>query len=311
MDRTREGLNNSNIVRSVAAAPRLPVYALYGEQGRTRGTDWLHCETIAERSRRHDWEIQPHRHGQLFQFLHIHRGRAEVLLDRAAGTLNGPGVLAVPALVPHGFRFSRDVDGTVVTVVERHLARLLAGTPALSVRVMQAWQLAWTPGDEAAQAVHAAMRALRHEFAASGAWRDLALDAALLRLAVALGRAAPATEAAADAAAPQRALAHVRRLRALVETRFREQPTQSELAGAIGITPTQLNRACRQVLGHPALAVLHDRLVLEAQRELAYTTMSIKQIALGLGFGDAGYFTRFFQRKVGQTPTAWRALAAR
>ena len=104
---------------------------------------------------------------------------------------------------------------------------------------------------------------------------------------------------------------HVRRFQALVESRFRQQPTLASLAQSIGITPTQLNRACHQVLGHSALGVVHARLVLEAQRDLAYTTLSIKQIGLGLGFGDAGYFTRFFQRETGHTPTAWRALAAR
>ena len=83
------------------------------------------------------------------------------------------------------------------------------------------------------------------------------------------------------------------------------------LAQPLGITTTQLNRACHQVLGHSALGVLHGRLVLEAQRDLAYTTLSVKQIALGLGFNDAGYFTRFFQRETGHTPSAWRALAAR
>ena len=29
-------------------------YALYGEPGRTQATDWLHCESIAERSQRHE-----------------------------------------------------------------------------------------------------------------------------------------------------------------------------------------------------------------------------------------------------------------
>jgi AraC family transcriptional activator of pobA len=65
------------------------------------------------------------------------------------------------------------------------------------------------------------------------------------------------------------------------------------------------------VLGHSALGVLHALLMLEAQRDLAYTTLSIKQIALGLGFGDAAYFTRFFAREAGMTPTAWRERAVR
>ena len=50
--------------------------------------------------------------------------------------------------------------------------------------------------------------------------------------------------------------------------------------------------------------------MLEAQRDLAYTTLAIKQIADGLDFTDAGYFTRFFQRQTGHTPGTWRALPA-
>ena len=59
----------------------------------------------------------------------------------------------------------------------------------------------------------------------------------------------------------------------------------------------------------PMLALLHARVMLEAQRDLSYTTLSVKQIALGLGFSDAGYFTRFFQRLSGRTPTQWRGAA--
>lgn len=292
------------------ATPSLPSYALYGEAGRTQATDWLHCETIRERSQRHDWEIRPHRHESLFQILHIHSGWAEVLLDGVEATLRGPCVLTVAALAPHGFRFAPEIEGTVITVLERHLVQLLAGAQALRGRLMRSQTLAWSRGDAAARLVGAAVGRLRAEFFGTAPWRDLALDAALLALAVELGRALPA-DAAAPVVAGERALAHVRRFRDLVEAQFREQPTLALLARSLGITPTQLNRACHQVLGHSALGVLHGRLVLEAQRDLAYTTLSVKQIALGLGFGDAGYFTRFFQRETGHTPSGWRALAAR
>ncbi|MGS0758095.1 helix-turn-helix domain-containing protein, partial [Roseateles sp. GG27B] len=62
------------------------------------------------------------------------------------------------------------------------------------------------------------------------------------------------------------------------------------------------------VLGHPALALLQARIVLQAKRELTYTTLSVKQIAHELGFADAAYFTRFFQRETQMTPTAWRQV---
>ena len=317
MDGAFEGLHNSNMPAAARPTTRhppaahLPTYALYGEHGRTQATDWLHCETIRERSQRHDWEIKPHRHEALFQILHIRRGSAEAVIDAGSQVLEGPCVLTVAPLVPHGFRFAPDIDGTVVTVLERHLAQLLSGAGELASRVMQSRCLVFAPGDASAQAVERSVAALRAEFFGTAPWRDLALDAALLALAVELGRALPALSPDAAPATGERALLHVRRLRALVEARFRDQPTLAALAAEIGITPTQLNRACHQVLGHSALGVLHARLMLEAQRDLAYTTLSVKQIALGLGFGDAAYFTRFFAREAGMTPTAWRERAVR
>ena len=286
----------------------LPTYALYGEQRRRQATEALHVERIAERSQRHDWEIQPHRHESLFQILHIQQGSAQAALDGASPALQGPCVLLVPALVPHGFVFAPQVEGTVITVLEPHLQRLLHNAPPLAARLMRPQWRHWPAGDAGAAAVSAAVAQLQASYADSGAWRDLALDAALLQLAVALGRQLP-DEGRPPAATPvggARALGHVRRFQALVEAQFRSQPTLARLARELGITPTQLNRVCHQVLGHAALAVLHGRLVLEAQRDLAYTALSIKQIAGGLGFADAGYFTRFFQRQTGHTPSAWR-----
>ncbi|MBW8760649.1 MAG: helix-turn-helix domain-containing protein [Burkholderiales bacterium] len=51
---------------------------------------------------------------------------------------------------------------------------------------------------------------------------------------------------------------------------------------------------------------LHAYLCLEAQRELAYTTLSVKHIAYKLGFSDAGCFMRFFERETGHSPSACR-----
>jgi AraC family transcriptional regulator, transcriptional activator of pobA len=280
----------------------LPAYALYGENELSHPVDRLHAESIAERSRLHDWEIRPHRHAGLFQLLVVARGQVEARLDGRHAVLEGPALVTVPALVAHGFRFARDVDGAVFTVDERHLRGLLAADAGLHDSVLQprAWHVA------GAADLLVSMTALRDELAGHARWRAVAVDAALLRLLVVVARSAPAG-LPADPGLPGRALAHLQRYRSVLEARFREQPSLGQMAGPLGITPTQLNRVCRQLLGQSALGLLHARLLLEAQRELAYTGMSVKQVALGLGFGDAAYFARFFQRRTGQTPSSWRA----
>lgn len=293
--------------RSVA----LPVYALYGEPGLPPLVDQLHCETIAQRSRLHGWEIQAHRHEHLFQILHLDEGRMQVQLEfgdsrrRPTVELDGPATVCVPALVPHGFRFDDQVQGTVITVFEPHLERLLGAATDLRDHLRTARVHPWAADDPARRPLGELIRQLSTEYHAAQPWRAAALDAALLAVLVHLAR--PQREAAA-APAPRRRRAehHVRRLRALIEERFRQQPPLAALARELGISPTHLNRAAQEVLGHSALGVLHRRLLLEAQRDLTYTSLSVKQIAWSLGFADAAYFTRFFQRLAGRTPTQWR-----
>jgi AraC family transcriptional activator of pobA len=202
----------------------------------------------------------------------------------------------------HGFRFAPSIDGMVITVPQQALLALLGGQDGWRDAVLRLQALSTLDGD-----LLPAAQALRDEHgAAQNPWRRAALDTGLRRLLLALARSAPPPAPAADAALPPRALQHVRRFQALVDAQFRRQPALASLAAPLGITPTQLNRVCHRVLGHSALGVLHARLLLEAQRELGYTAMSVKQVAIGLGFADAGYFTRFFQRLTGQTPTGFR-----
>ena len=287
-------------------AQHLPTYLLYAEDAGIAPSDVMHAESIAERSSLHSWEIRPHRHEALFQLFHVDSGTAEILLDGERHDLRGPGVITIMPLAVHGFRWTSDVRGTVFTILESHLRQLVARDDGLRQALLQT-RCARLPASQR-RGVTQAGGTLFGEYTQHAPWRATAVDAAMTQLCVTLARALPSTQARPPEVG-DRSVAHVQRLRTLVDERFRQQPTLGQLAAEIGITTTQLNRVCRAVLGHPALAVLHARICLEAQRELAYTTLSIKHIAYKLGFTDAGYFTRFFERETGSTPSAWRAGA--
>jgi len=51
---------------------------------------------------------------------------------------------------------------------------------------------------------------------------------------------------------------------------------------------------------------LHQRLLLEAKRELVYTSMTISQISDQLGFSEPAYFSRFFKRMTGRSLKEFR-----
>jgi len=290
------------------ARPSPPLYELYGELGKDAALDALHLESIADRSRLHNWEIQPHRHAALVQLLLIESGLARVQIDGQLLALRAPAVVWVPMLVVHGFAFSPETHGYVVTLDQARLRTLLGASSGLwqGLAAPRAAELA--PDSSQGRALIAAARALGDDYVGTSPWRAQVLDGAVLMAAALVARLPPLAAPVATTAAPEgRAMQHLARYRDQVERHYRSHPSLDTLAAPLGITTTQLNRLCRQHLRCSALDVLHQRLLLEAKRELGYTTLQVRQIADGLGFADPAYFTRFFQRLTGQSPSAWRA----
>ncbi len=94
--------------------------------------------------------------------------------------------------------------------------------------------------------------------------------------------------------------------RQLLEDHHQEPFTAGDYAARLHITPHHLNRVCRQVAGRTATQVIRGRVMLEAQRRLAYTDAAVGEIATELGFQDDSYFARAFAKETGMTPSAYR-----
>ncbi len=94
----------------------------------------------------------------------------------------------------------------------------------------------------------------------------------------------------------------------LLEAHYRQQRHTSFYAEQIGLTPKRLNELTRQNLGKTVTQLRHERVIVEARRELTFTPKTIKTIAYELGFEDVAYFCRFFRRETGISPLGFRKL---
>jgi hypothetical protein len=94
----------------------VPVFELFGERQTWPTPDLLHCESIPERSRVHDWEITQHRHADLGQFVYVQSGHALLDVEGTVSEIDEPAVQVVPPMCVHGFRFSRNIAGYVITL---------------------------------------------------------------------------------------------------------------------------------------------------------------------------------------------------
>jgi AraC family transcriptional activator of pobA len=91
-----------------------------------------------------------------------------------------------------------------------------------------------------------------------------------------------------------------------IEENYIQHHEVSAYADMLNISAGHLSEVVKEQSGKPAIAHIHERLIMETKRLLFHTDQSIKEIAFRLGFEDASYFNRFFKRIVEDTPMAYR-----
>lgn len=284
----------------------VPVFQLYGEAASEEELSTLHVESLATRSGLHDWEIRPHRHAGLHQLFLVEEGGGQVTLDDVARTFRGPCLIALPPLVVHGFTFHPGSEGHVVTVSERLVTQLSGAWGEGGLSGLLASAVVQPLGRPNAQ-LAAAFEGLAGEFRRLGPWRTSALTARLGLLLIEIARSLPDGEADAEQAPPA---ALMRAFRALVEHHAADHWTVAQYAAALSITKARLNALCQRFTGRSPLQLVHDRLLLEAKRNLIHTSMSVGEISYALGFREPAYFCRFFARLAGSPPSVYRRLKA-
>lgn len=84
--------------------------------------------------------------------------------------------------------------------------------------------------------------------------------------------------------------------------------TVSQCASRLGVTAGYLAESVLADTGSTPGRILRTAVAREAQRLLSGTELSAAQISDRLGFSEPSYFSRFFRREVGRTPTEYREL---
>lgn len=283
------------------ALPSIPVFKLYGESLDWPTPDLLHCETISSRSREHQWEIKPHRHADLCQLLFVFKGQAELEIEGQRTQLETPAIQVLPPLSVHGFRFSEDVEGFIVTLATpliNHLQAQLGDSVHALARAEN------YPACEDGDYLNSLFAALQAEYNGHQPAREMLMHSLVSVIMVWVSRQAIVRHKASQR--PQRQREYLNGFIQLVEETYRQHVKVEDLAHRLGISVSHLNGTCRELAGQPALQIMHERQLLEAKRLLTYTSMTIYEMSELLGFSDPTNFTRLFRRRVGISPKAFR-----
>ncbi len=121
------------------------------------------------------------------------------------------------------------------------------------------------------------------------------------------------TQAAADAdpTVPRGTRELFERFVRLLDARYATARDVAGYAAALAVAPRTLTRACEAASERTAKALIDDRVAVEAKRLLAYSSLSIAEVAAHLNFSEPTNFVKFFRRTAGESPTRFRQRETR
>ena len=97
----------------------------------------------------------------------------------------------------------------------------------------------------------------------------------------------------------------------LLESHYLEERDTGFYAEQLGISAKRLNQILKEKLDKTGLQLIHDRLILEAKRQIIHSENTIKEISFNLRFKDRSYFSRFFKQHSGMTPQEFQESVKR
>jgi AraC family transcriptional activator of pobA len=229
-------------------------------------------------------------------------------LEGESVAFEGPCALLLPTECVHGLDYEIDADRWVVTIEVAYLTQVNAKLREF-IALWEAPRVIPLGGAaDAGMEFYSLFNSLKQEAESDAVGHVVGTEALLTTLLLKLARATP-LEQAANESATRNDIRQVDRFRKLIEEHYRENLTLQDYASKMAISLVQLRAACASAAEQSPTKMIHARIITEAKRNLIFGDMSVEQIAFGLGFADAAYFTRFFRREVGQAPSQFRVAS--
>lgn len=282
----------------------IPTYALYGQYLDTVTPQYLHYETIRDRSREHNWSIKPHKHQRLCQLFLLRSGNVKIQLGDWEGTTNGPVAIFIPPPVVHRFNFPKNIDGSIATLelsqIHASIQRLDLPKHLFEKAILLSCEKASLDKFELIFNQIETCITARQDFA------NTSLQLLTEQLLVSFAQLKSNHPNTKDMRPLSRQEERAQEFIALLEAYFSSTNTVNFYAEKLHISAVQLTRTCRIILGRSPNDLIISRKLLEAKRLLKFSQLSIHEIAYDLSFNNIGYFSRLFKQKTGISPRDYR-----
>jgi len=280
----------------------VPKVRLYVERQKQKENWFVNIGHVTDRGR---WRTAPHAHPEYGQVIFVRSGHGVMNLEGSSVPFTGPCVLLLPTECVHGLDYEMDVDRWVVTIEVAYLTQVNSKLHEF----IQLWaaprMIPLSYAEQSASEFFGLIQRLEQELESKTIGHIIGTEALLTSLLLMLVRGVQLEQIDNDGAT-RHEIRVADRFRELIEQHYRQNLALQDYASMMAVSLVQLRAACASATGHSPTKMIHARIITEAKRNLIFGDMAVEQVAFSLGFADAAYFTRFFRKEVGQTPSQFR-----
>lgn len=238
----------------------------------------------------------PHRH-DFFQLTIFERGTGIHSIDFRDHKITSKQVFIMKPGQAHKWKLGKDATGFIIEFTQESLPKG-ASPSALANDLKNSNDAVTLDAKEFATLVKLC-EIMRAEFTSRHSRKRDLLESYLSALLILLLRNTQGLESKSNSNL-------VVRFKELVDKHFLNEHSVEFYAKALSLSSKALTMQAKRSLDKSAKQVIHERILLEAKRLLAYSELPVSDIADQVGFLDANYFARFFRAQAKVSPRAFR-----
>ena len=99
---------------------------------------------------------------------------------------------------------------------------------------------------------------------------------------------------------------YIEKFKSLIEINFKDRKRTSDYSKELAISANYLNALVKEKLDVSAENLIQNRVILEAERLLLNTDLSVSEISFELGFSDKSHFGKYFKKITSESPNNFR-----
>ncbi|WP_343557421.1 helix-turn-helix domain-containing protein [Sphingobacterium sp.] len=92
----------------------------------------------------------------------------------------------------------------------------------------------------------------------------------------------------------------------LIDANYKKSFSVAEYAKLLHLSSRSLSDLTQNQINKTPSQMIHERIILEAQRLLLYSELNVNQVGYRLGFEDPSYFVKYFKKYTSLSPSEFK-----